>query len=189
MCAWDPNGRPGPFGFGLCGRLPRRGVGGFVFGSSSSLCAWAQSGNFGVLGLSALSQENDLIFARQRGNVHVLGTLKAKPGVLRSKTTVFAQPARRLSAIQNDFAFWRQKPDCFGWRVLDFFFALQGWPLDQAATFTAFKKYLPRGTQLESGGTHRPITRPTDSLGGRKPPETGAGGFVPRSSSCVPRGR
>ena len=29
-------GRPGPLGFGLCGRLPRNGVGGFMFNSSSS---------------------------------------------------------------------------------------------------------------------------------------------------------
>ena len=32
-----PHGRPGPLGFGLCGRLPRHGVGGFMFNSSSSL--------------------------------------------------------------------------------------------------------------------------------------------------------
>ena len=31
-----PHGRPGPLGFGLCGRLPRHGVGGFMFNSSSS---------------------------------------------------------------------------------------------------------------------------------------------------------
>ena len=31
-----PHGRPGPLGFGLCGRLPRHGVGGFVFNSSPS---------------------------------------------------------------------------------------------------------------------------------------------------------
>ena len=31
-----PHGRPGPLGFGLCGRLPRHGVGGFMFNASSS---------------------------------------------------------------------------------------------------------------------------------------------------------
>ena len=31
-----PHGRPGPLGFGLCGRLPRHGVGGFMFNSPSS---------------------------------------------------------------------------------------------------------------------------------------------------------
>ena len=31
-----PQGRPGPLGFGLFGRLPRHGVGGFMFNSSSS---------------------------------------------------------------------------------------------------------------------------------------------------------
>ena len=31
-----PHGRPGPLAFGLCGRLPRHGVGGFMFNSSSS---------------------------------------------------------------------------------------------------------------------------------------------------------
>ena len=51
----------------------------------------AQSGNSGVFGLSALSQENDLIFARKREKIF-LGTFSAK-------TSVFAQPARRLSAI------------------------------------------------------------------------------------------
>lgn len=30
------HGRPGPSGFGLCGRLPKYGVGGFMFNSSSS---------------------------------------------------------------------------------------------------------------------------------------------------------
>ena len=40
------------------------------------------------------------------------------------KNLVCAQPARRLSTIQSDFAFWRQKPGVFLWRVLDFFFAL-----------------------------------------------------------------
>ena len=64
-----------------------------------------------------------------------------------------------------------------------------GWLLDQAAPFAAFKKKIPRGAQLESRGTHRPIARPTDSLGGRKPPETGAGRCAPRDSSCAPRGR
>ena len=32
-----PHGRPWPLGFGLCGRLPRHGVGGFMFNSPSSL--------------------------------------------------------------------------------------------------------------------------------------------------------
>ena len=43
------------------------GVGGFVFNS--------QSGDFGVLGLSALSEENEFIFARERENVS--GTFRA----------------------------------------------------------------------------------------------------------------
>ena len=63
-----------------------------------------------------------------------------------------------------------------------------GWLLDQAATSTAFWNHLPRGTQLESRGTHRRATRRIDSLGGRKPPTTGAGGCVLRDSSCIPRG-
>ena len=32
----SPHGRPGPLGLGLCGRLPRHGVGDFMFNSSSS---------------------------------------------------------------------------------------------------------------------------------------------------------
>ena len=35
-----PHGRPGPLGFGLCGRLPRHGVGGFMFNSSSLIPGW-----------------------------------------------------------------------------------------------------------------------------------------------------
>ena len=61
--AW-PERRASP---GLCRRLAffggvqKRGR----FQKRSSI----QRGNFGVLGLSALSQENDLIFARGRENV------------------------------------------------------------------------------------------------------------------------
>ena len=39
------------------------------------------------MGLSALSQENELFFARQRVNAEIVfGTFSAKIGVLRSKT-------------------------------------------------------------------------------------------------------
>ena len=64
-------------------------------------------------------------------------TLSAKTGVLRSKTPHarakvlfsrtpgFAQPARRLSAIQSDFRVLEAKTRRFFlWRVLGFFFAL-----------------------------------------------------------------
>ena len=36
-----PHGRPGPLGLGLCGRLTRHGVGGFMFNSPSSANKWA----------------------------------------------------------------------------------------------------------------------------------------------------
>ena len=62
-----------------------------------------------------------------------------------------------------------------------------GWLLDQVASFTSSKKYLSRCTQPESRRTHRPITRPTDSLGGRKPLKTGAGRCVRRDSGFVHR--
>ena len=42
-----PHGRPGPLGFGLCGRLPRHGVGGFVFNSPSSSQSQSRSGGCG----------------------------------------------------------------------------------------------------------------------------------------------
>ena len=65
----------------------------------------------------------------------------------------------------------------------------EGWLLDQAASFTSFKKHLSRCTQPESRRTHRPITRPTDSLGGRKPLKTGAGRCAHRDSGCAHRER
>ena len=64
-----------------------------------------------------------------------------------------------------------------------------GWLLDQAANFSSFKKHLSRCTQPESRRTHRPITRPTDSVGGRKPLKTGAGRCVRRDPGCVHRER
>ena len=48
-----------------------------------------------------MSKKRYSLYARQRKML--FGTISAKTGVLRSKIPVFAQPARRLSAIQSDF--------------------------------------------------------------------------------------
>jgi len=71
-----------------------------------------QRGIFDVFGGVALRQDNEYIFARKR-NFFGRGTFSAKIGVLRSKTPFFAQPARRLSAIQSDFRVLEAKPGGF----------------------------------------------------------------------------
>ena len=118
-----------------------------------------------------------------------LGDCAVETGILTQNQSEMFWPCRQTMMYYAADALVHKIVVDLSWMVRVCLTSLTPKLLDQAATFAAFKKYLPRGTQLESRGTHRPITRPTDSLGGRKPPETGAGACVPRNSSCVPRGR
>ena len=53
-----------------------------------------------------------------------------------------------------------------------------------------YKNHLSRCAQPEPRCAHRPITRPTDSLGGRQPLlKTGAGRCAHRDSGCAHRAR
>ena len=61
-----PHGRPGPLGFGLCGRLPRHGVGGFMFNSSSpSTCGILFVRKWGE-GAAVTVQKGSVSFGQKR---------------------------------------------------------------------------------------------------------------------------